>query len=604
MGDPSYSITDAWQVEIVDHHQPTLTSGDYSIEVTQSIRAGDTRPQGPPTTQMFSVAGPRFSLSPQDVHAVFPPPGSVGDYSGVLPHVMFERDTLPWERCPDHVKRSIDVDTLPPWLALIIVHEDEESSVKIPADRAENNPFRVQTCQVKDLIDPSILETADSATDMVIFVEFAKPLVDTVLPTVNQLAKLAHVRRSRTEPVPQSPETAWSEFAIVLCNRPPKPEMRNTVHLVSVEARYRNDGTFAVAPSQSTVRLVCLKSWQFTCTVPGDQDFRARLERLNSGNLQLAIPSPNISVRRHVETGAVPLPHARLDGNATISWYRGPLAPFQRPDRGSNLAVLNLGQFKELVRDHLKSGIDDVSYAAAWELGRLLTVGNPSVATALYNWKRCRSRDARMVAADARFAGGVADLPIERRVPQFDFPREWFQQLALLKGVPFDYLIPDERLLPNESIRFFCVDPFWIKCLISGAFSVGSTSEQEFEICALAAQHELAGLPLTLSGFLLRSEAVSAWPAMETDGYLKDPGKVNEPGTALAPVEPMRLLSKDVLMCMFEAVVEAVDLHLPPQALNFELEVDDPLSFNTYASSSDMGRKCLATVPSVRFVAV
>ena len=44
---------------------------------------------------------------------------------------------------------------------------------------------------------------------------------------------------------------------------------------------------------------------------------------------------------------------------------------------------------------------------------------------------------------------------------------------VLLYGVPFHYLVPDERMMPPESIRFFHVDPGWIATLIQGATSVG-----------------------------------------------------------------------------------------------------------------------------------
>ena len=49
----------------------------------------------------------------------------------------------------------------------------------------------------------------------------------------------------------------------------------------------------------------------------------------------------------------------------------------------------------------------------------------------------------------------------------------WFANLAMLEGVPFNYLVPDERMLPPESIRFFHVDQDWIDALIDGAFSIG-----------------------------------------------------------------------------------------------------------------------------------
>ena len=53
---------------------------------------------------------------------------------------------------------------------------------------------------------------------------------------------------------------------------------------------------------------------------------------------------------------------------------------------------------------------------------------------------------------------------------------EWLGRLLLLYGVPFNYLVPQEAMLPPESIRFFYLDPGWMKCLLEGACSVGKSS--------------------------------------------------------------------------------------------------------------------------------
>ncbi|HTF04001.1 MAG TPA: hypothetical protein VK826_08245, partial [Bacteroidia bacterium] len=50
---------------------------------------------------------------------------------------------------------------------------------------------------------------------------------------------------------------------------------------------------------------------------------------------------------------------------------------------------------------------------------------------------------------------------------------DWLSRLALLYGVPFNYLVPDEGMLPPESIRFFYLDINWVEALVDGAFSIG-----------------------------------------------------------------------------------------------------------------------------------
>ncbi|MGH9057699.1 MAG: hypothetical protein ACRDYY_17855, partial [Acidimicrobiales bacterium] len=114
--------------------------------------------------------------------------------------------------------------------------------------------------------------------------------------------------------------------------------------------------------------------------------------------------------------------------------------------------------------------------------------------------------------------------------------------LRMLVGIPIEYLVPDARLLPAESIRFFYVDRSWTDRLVDGVFAVGKlgTREQghhqahnptitarldglETSIrslqrgtldygTALSGANAQAG-PVT--GFIMRSETVAGWPAME-----------------------------------------------------------------------------------------
>ena len=55
----------------------------------------------------------------------------------------------------------------------------------------------------------------------------------------------------------------------------------------------------------------------------------------------------------------------------------------------------------------------------------------------------------------------------------------FLSHLRLLVGVPFDYLVADERLLPDESIRFFYVDRSWTDRLVDGAIAVGKIGTRE-----------------------------------------------------------------------------------------------------------------------------
>src|SRR5437868_12092494 len=71
----------------------------------------------------------------------------------------------------------------------------------------------------------------------------------------------------------------------------------------------------------------------------------------------------------------------------------------------------------------------------------------------------------------------VAPTDSEAEMPPY--MESFLSHLRLLVGVPFEYLIPDPRLLPDESIRFFYVDRSWSDRLVDGAVAVGKIGTRE-----------------------------------------------------------------------------------------------------------------------------
>jgi hypothetical protein len=574
------------RIELRDHHQPPLPSGDYKLTVAQSVSTEGTQRESKTIEQAFSVRGPRFALSPQDVVTVHPPPGSFGDHSTTLPHVLLARSTLPWERSPDGVQRGADIANLPPWLALLLVRENEEKYVVADAAKQPSSTG-VQTGTLKGLKQAMEFtpERGERESDAVTFIDVDRGFLERTLPVFDRLHLLSHVRSV------QQPQ-GRSEFAVLLCPRTPQPKARNTVHLVSLEGRYAAGGQLALGfGDPARVRLVCLKSWQFHCTEHPNQDFYGKLTSLNRGGLALVAADGAFPLR----IGAVPLRRERADGAVALAWYRGPLAAADIDD-GQPLALAQSPEaVAPIVRDEAL-GMDDVSYRAAWELGRMLLLDNATASRALYYWKRARYREAH----PATSAAGIEHLPLQADPLGCPFPRDAFDQLARLRGVPFNYLVPDQRMLPHESIRFFVVDRRWVKALIAGAFSLGSGTAAEFAAYAAQAEQALHGVAPRLSGFLLRSDAVSGWPQLEVDGYFGVPTHAEGQNAMRAPLESTLRLSQDVLMCLFGGVIRCVDLHLPPEGLHFVFE-GDALDLSSATTVCGLVDKLMADVPSVRF---
>ena len=159
---------------------------------------------------------------------------------------------------------------------------------------------------------------------------------------------------------------------------------------------------------------------------------------------------------------------------------------------------------------------------------------------------------------------------------------------VLMYGIPFSYLVPDERMLPSESIRFFYVDPGWTATLIQGATSIGRPDAEDSPLdtylrdqALLDALAQSAAVRETsdshdepqateakwpLTGYLLRSEVVAGWQGVEMRAY--DSAK-----TQLAPLRIDRL-APDIMLCIFNGHVDTMTVKQPPEGMHFGLSPD------------------------------
>jgi hypothetical protein len=159
--------------------------------------------------------------------------------------------------------------------------------------------------------------------------------------------------------------------------------------------------------------------------------------------------------------------------------------------------------------------------------------------------------------------------------------------MRLLIGVPFDYLVPDERLLPVESIRFFYLDRSWSDRLVDGVFSVGKIGTRErahhqahdADIRSRLDQVERSVRDLqrgrsdsatapeatapaeVVTGFVMRSSVVSGWPHMDVRAFdeVTDP-PVDSSWAAAHQLQTLRLerLSPSVMIGLFQGTPKLV----------------------------------------------
>lgn len=180
----------------------------------------------------------------------------------------------------------------------------------------------------------------------------------------------------------------------------------------------------------------------------------------------------------------------------------------------------------------------------------------------------------------------TAEVQPELPVPLPDSVINWLAQASLLYGVPFEYLVPDARMLPKESIRFFYIDGNWLHRLVEGAVSIGLSSsadtvqmmgaiEQIVDQALLKTSEvraRMRGKPCAqtadvvgpITGFLLRSSAVAGWPGMEISAY-----PAIEDTSVKLPLLRLDRLSDNILIALFDGEPKRVDILQPPESLHF-----------------------------------
>jgi hypothetical protein len=163
---------------------------------------------------------------------------------------------------------------------------------------------------------------------------------------------------------------------------------------------------------EKTYRFPVLAHWSFTTN--GTRTFEVLMRELDVGLLGTiesadpdaadsngaaststappARPAPEV-----VETGHIGLGHRTRRGDATRAWYRGPFVPFPTkrdylPGNQPPPLAHDADQLRRVVPD----GREDLSLAAAFEIGRLLGVSQLSVVSALLRFRAEQFGAARL----------------------------------------------------------------------------------------------------------------------------------------------------------------------------------------------------------------
>ncbi len=207
------------------------------------------------------------------------------------------------------------------------------------------------------------------------------------------------------------------------------------------------------------------------------------------------------------------------------------------------------------------------------------------------------SRTVFQARLTATFASHEAiQTTLQDVIPDFPDPlHNWMARLKLLYGVPFNYLVPDEGMLPPESIRFFYVDVNWVNAMLDGAYSIGrdlssaeNSADMNLDRATLAHIHpkinasagairaKSLGQPGTdsslevISGFLLRSKIIGEYPGLGVYAYEKGQTPT-DPTPAMMTILRLEKLGdqSDTLLCLLVGDAFRVDIHEAPEHLHY-----------------------------------
>ena len=445
--DPPLTIQ-VGQIQFIEACHPPLVAGAYAVRMSQTIK--ETKETAVPwnsdpyaLTLQFSVAAPRFTLNPADIHSVYPPSNQTGRFDNALPHVVFTRRTLPWERTLHGTAPELG-KPFPPWMGLLLLQEEEllvRDHTGQPTDRRyEVKPLPVMSQNDDSLLFPkpaagtnvSLLvpdvgqhgvgtssdkeqkfraeqwakEKEQYDKEQCLVIDLPAALFKALAPRLDELSYLAHVRQIDTgdKEVQAHNDKGW--FSLIVGNRMPQANHAHRVFLVSFEGHQERLQESWQPQANHMIRLAVLGTWGFTCE--GENDFKSHMQRLRVDSLCLphegykdeSLEAKDI-VNAAYARGYTAFNHVMRQGEKTVSWYRGPLVPLDYAKPTQVQEPVSCAD--ELLRYDPDTGLFDVTYAAAWQLGRLLALQNHSFALAL-------NRVRKALRAEAERQMRVAEL--------------------------------------------------------------------------------------------------------------------------------------------------------------------------------------------------
>lgn len=408
-------------IKLIPHIHPVL-SGMYEVTAVQKVSAPKEDTFAAEPVRIYAGYS-RFCLEEEDVASIYPPADHSGNYGTTLPHIVLNKKTLPWE----HGNGASDV-----WLALLCLGGEEMEDV-------ETMTLEALSEREPDVFYPQFtLSPAEQKEDSCKMLRIRRTTFETLMPGLEELDYLCHVKDVDMHDKEDEKISHDGLYSVVVANRfVPSGEtsdIKSSCYLVSLAGygpylRTRN-GHAKESIKENHVRLPILFSWNLYSKTAGKAGFRTTFEQLKSGAMDAGRCDLPFLAR-----GYVPLIHGTRTGEETVSLYRGPFTPYDTAEDGIKIRDTFTAD-GQIVYDP-ENGMFDMSCAAAWQAGRLMTLQNKSMSVKIFKWRRNLLKSCCKMENDAVRHQHLGEFREGEEEFIDYFFREFYPKLAEGKLTPF-----------------------------------------------------------------------------------------------------------------------------------------------------------------------
>ncbi|QKX64041.1 uncharacterized protein TRUGW13939_11214 [Talaromyces rugulosus] len=428
--DPKSTHLNPGEEELHSFWAPSLPAGpSYRVQVNQTVKSPEEQqPLQLKGAKEFVVETPRFTLAAGSIYSIYPPSGYSEDHR-ILPHVVLSDPFLPWERQgSSRTPASSAMRSRVPWLALMVFTQDElrlspgevvsdivdlskKQSKSTLATRMSVNELRSVKENVALPYQEFDLSGENTTAD---FIFLPKTLFSHIFPVateksgrqthdISSYQYLSHVRKVNTTGMAVAGQEDTGIFSIIVSPRcgPIEPLQPTTVsvHLVSIEG-IEDNIPFPIPDNKQRVALCSLHSWNYSIRPPGTRTIQDSFQHLGE-KLGVLRPPPRIidsfqgsdeltgRLAKRLQDGYSLVRYRAQTGETTVAFFRSPFAPTVVPRETQHDNTFdadfahcsNSGQDLQILDPQV--GIMDITYSVAWQVGRMLALGDQAFTTAL-----------------------------------------------------------------------------------------------------------------------------------------------------------------------------------------------------------------------------